>query len=1336
MFKKLILFLLLAFVLTVAGVTLYFNMLDWNEHKAVIAGQFAETTGKKIDFNGAVSFKLLPSPSLEASDVEIYDNDENDNKIVLAKIKKIVASLSLGSLLQKRFDIETMTMVNPEIFVDVFDDGRINWQMTDAAATQDFAVKNVDVSFGSVRVDGAKVSIVDKKHEVNLLFNDVNAEISGGSFFGPYRIEGSYIKNGDTRGFAFDLGKFSESFATSVNAVITHPQSESYVRFDGTLMIKNEAVNGNLVVESKNPINFLHSMFSDINISEKYEYPLAMSLAVKSDKDKITFSNVVIKYADSAGAGNVFIPRAKEKSLGDDTEDRKRIETAFNFTDLNMDLAVDAIGDFLQSYTEKDYAPDFDFDVIADFKALKANYKEQAVRDVDVSIDFIDNVLSLQNLSAKFPFEGTARVKGEMSSKEKVLNYTYDVELETLNFGQTAVWLGLDLQPISKNIYKRAAAKFTIEGTPQTVKFSPFVMNLDKTSFDAKLAVVRGDKTRYFAIVDADNISFDNYIAPMPEEVKSDTWKNRVDYYVKKLAFLNDLDLQLKADLRSGIWQRTPFEKAHLEATFKDGTAKISKFYVDELASSQIGLKGEVSGFGNSLSFKNLRYSLDVANTLSFVNKFAIAQPNVKWQNVPNFVSSGIVTGDFDRFAIKSESKLGGMSVDYEGEISKQEDNYLFDGKLGVQADDTVRMLHDFYVNYNPSYPLGIFKLLTNIKSNPKSFLMKDMNLNIGVNNFAGDVLFSKNDEGRKLIKANLSINKFEFERFLSGLEPKDENGVFRAKKDSVPFLAKPEFSRSKINYDFMKDYDVEAKLNVISLFYKNFQLKNASWVMSIKNQVLNVVQFVAERGGGTVNTDFELNVPEQNLLKGKMSLNNVRVKKDVWSGTLYGLSDGFVSLNMDFRTNASSFYDIYANISGIGNIAVENAEIKGWNFAAIYDDFETRKNADNLMTLVHDNLSKGTTVFESIKSDFVINNGAFSFENAVFGAQDYDVSAVLKGDLNGWNLDSGFDANIKNVNKVSQFSFEFDGDLSSPVLSVDVSKISGFYEDKLKKKADAIKAVEDARVNKYKKLTEVQYKRATEIANKVRNDILQRVNVCIERAENQKIKEYYDDVYKQALRQSSLINEVVSKSRKISFDDEEIAGFQKQSDAVEAELPKILENLNFVHDQDVRMRVNERFLEVIAKGANLKEYEALFIDVEGAAGEKLANINTKYSLKDDADAEEYRKKVNSLVAEITESVDYAKREMAKLKDETDLDIWEDVFDDFKFREENLTSQRKELEKVFDEYRAYVEKKVAEEEKKFLQSQGVDTSTPEEKASVGKISKAGGKTRVIKFSTD
>ena len=400
MFKKIFLSLLLLLILAVGGVTLYLNLMDWNEHKAVIAKQFSETTGKKVDFNGAVSFKLLPTPSLEASDVNIYDTDEKNQKILLAKIKKVVASLSFKSLLQRRFNIEHMSMVEPEIFVEVFDDGKVNWQVADNVTQQDFVVKNVDVSFGSVIVDKAKVSFTDKKHNINLLLDDVNAEVMAGSFSGPYRIEGSYIKNGDTMGFAFDLGKFSDSFATSINAVLTHPQSESYARFDGTVMIKNEAVNGDVVVESKNPINFVSSVFSKVDLSDAYENPLAMSLAVKTDKDKILLSNVVIKYADSAGAGNVFIPMPKDRALGEEAAERPQIEAAFNFTDLNMDLVVLAIKDFLKTYDKKDYSPDFDFDVITDIKSLKTNYKGQIIRDLDISADFVDNVFTLQNFAA------------------------------------------------------------------------------------------------------------------------------------------------------------------------------------------------------------------------------------------------------------------------------------------------------------------------------------------------------------------------------------------------------------------------------------------------------------------------------------------------------------------------------------------------------------------------------------------------------------------------------------------------------------------------------------------------------------------------------------------------------------------------------------------------------------------------------------------------------------------------------------------------------------------------------------------------------------------------
>ena len=1336
MFKKIFLSLLLLVILVVASVTIYFNMMDWNEHKAMIASQFSEATGKKIDFNGAVSFKLFPAPSLEASDVNIYDTDEKNQKIVLAKIQKLVASLSFKSLLQRRFNIEHMSMVQPEIFVEVFDDGKVNWQVAETIMQRDFEVKNVDVSFGSVIIDGAKVEFINKKHNIDLTFDNVNAEVMAGSFSGPYRIEGSYIKNGDSRGFAFDLGKFSDSFATSINAVLTHPQSESYVRFDGTVMLKNEAVNGNLLLESKNPINFVSSIFSKIDLSEVYENPLALSLVVKSDKDQISLSNIVLKYADSAGAGNVFIPLANESALGEDVVERPQIEATFNFTDLNMDIVVLGIKDFLKKYDGNEYAPDFDFDVIADIKSLKTTYKGQVIRDFDVSVDFVNNVFTLQNFAAGLPFDGNIKIKGEMTSKEKILNYYYNVEMETLNFAQTSEWLGIDLKPISKNIYKRAAVKFTLEGTPETIKLSPFIMNLDKTSFDAKLALVRGDKNKYFAVINADSISFDNYIELLPEDMQNLSLQDKVDYYVKKIDFLKDIDLQLKADLRAGIWQRTPFEKTHIEAVLNDGIMKISDFSINDILTSKVDLKGEVFGFGDSLQFKNVKYAFDVRENKAVIEKFGIDLPRINWKNLSSFVSEGVATGNFNRLAIKSFSKLAYIDADYEGEISKQDEKLFFDGKLSVRSNDILKTLHDFSVDYNPPYPLGLLKVSADIKNTADTVLLKDMNLNVGVNNFSGDVLFSKKEDDRMLVKSNLNVNKFEFERFFYNAGSKDNGAIFRGRKDSVPFLEKPLLSKVKINYDFMKDIDIEAKINVTNLSYDKYDFKNASWLMSLKNQILRVVQFVSESSGGIVSADFELNIPQQNSLKGKCNFKDVNLNKEDWSGLLYGIESGALSMDMTFETTALSEADMFNGLSAKGKAVVGNPKIRGWDIQAIVDDLHVRRSSDNLRSFVQGNLTGGNTKFDNLSFDFTLSSGSFDVSNAIFNADDYAVEAKVAGGFETWIMNADFIVEDK-VDKLPKFSFGMDGDISAPTLDIDVENLSKFYDRPREKKAVKVKTEKELRDEKYKSLMEEQQNRAKVIKKQLQTELLPKFNKYKSKAKNQKILTFYDEIEKQIIRQNVVINEVLS-SGIVNIDDFVIEKVSGQIDAVEAELVKIADNFDFVHSQDVRIRMNESFADVVAQTAGFQEYNGRLLDIDGKLEERLAAINTKYSLSKDEVAAQKKQELTDLINQIESISIKARSDMNASKDVKDIEELEAYVESFDGMGNEVKLLKHELEEKINEYKSYTELKGKEEEDKAKMKEAIKSNNVviDKESSFGTISTAGGKKKVINFSSE
>ena len=126
--KKAAIIILAVLVLAVGGVSAYVAMIDWNEHKDQIAAQFSEVSGKRVVFEGPVSFKIFPSPDLTASNIKIYSREGVNQDVPLATIDRLVAKLSLWPLLKGNFEVKMMSLIEPKILMDVDDNGRLNWQ--------------------------------------------------------------------------------------------------------------------------------------------------------------------------------------------------------------------------------------------------------------------------------------------------------------------------------------------------------------------------------------------------------------------------------------------------------------------------------------------------------------------------------------------------------------------------------------------------------------------------------------------------------------------------------------------------------------------------------------------------------------------------------------------------------------------------------------------------------------------------------------------------------------------------------------------------------------------------------------------------------------------------------------------------------------------------------------------------------------------------------------------------------------------------------------------------------------------------------------------------------
>ncbi len=1332
MWKKILLLVIVLALAAVGGVTVYLNNIDWNRHKDEISRQFSQATGKEVVFEGPVRFSLFPSPYLEAADISVYNQKEKGERVLLAKIPRLVSTLSIRSLISGHFNVERMNIMEPEIFVEAYPEGGLNWQSA-GGDQQDFQIDNVEISLNSVTIEKAKMHLVNRAYNINSLLDNMNAEVIAQSLFGPYRIEGSYVKNGNPGGFAISLGQFSGSFATSVNAVISHPQSESYVRFDGTVLLSNDAVNGNLIFESQNPVNFFNTNFKDVKISEDYEQPVALSMELKTDKSQISLGNIVVKYGGTAGAGNILIPRHEEK-IGDDGMERRRIDAVFNMTDFELEPALHLLRDFVAKYDRKEnYYPEYDFDVIADLKALKTTYNGQVVRDFSLSVDFMDNVLKIQNLSATMPGDASAKLTGEVFAVEKEMTYNFNLTSSMGDFAKFADWLKIDLRPAAQGVYKKASFSAVMEGNTKTIKIAPFDLIMDKSVINGKIGVVRGDKTRWFVIVDGDNINLDNYIPPLPPEVVGRDWREKLRYRFGRLSFLKDVDVQYRASLKTGIYEKVPFENFEMEADVRNSAMQIKEMAVDSVATGDFSFNGEIAGFGGEPQLKNMQYRAEVRNVASFLDKFGITVKDVNFNELSSFSGSGVVTGGLDRFATKSVLRLGNIDAAYHGEAAWNKNRYFLNGKTEIKTPDFVRMLNNFAVDYSPNYPLGLFRMSAGIRTNGNLVSLENLNANIGVNNFRGNLIYQLKN-GRRQVKSNLQVNRFELEKFFYNISGRDDKTNFRNSAETATFLVRPRLSQMLINYAWLNNWDANITFSVGTLMLNNMSLTNTAGRLLLNEGIMQLAGFSGVLKEGKLSGEATLNMTQGNRLGGKLSLDGMKISKDGWSGNVYGLTEGRFSVNATFETSAASVESLLNDFSGSMKFSVADAVVKGWNFERIIKDLQKRDTSDGFAVVARDALGQGETFFDSIAGEAFVNHGVYELSNVQIDNNALAIDMVADGSLKDWTNDASLKVAFYE-GRVPGFDFSYTGSLNTPVLNVDVSRVTGVYDAHWAKMEADAKAAEQARIDKYLGLMQQQQQAARATERQLEEEIVPDFDAFSKLAEDAGTRRQYQETGRNIEALRALLEEIFAKENMANVDDDVIARLEGQNKQAKKQAADIDAEVQRIHLKDVKLRVAASSKAVYDSYEEAKKIPLDYIDKLGGMEKRLASINTDFLPRMD-------KKVVGLQDDIEAglaALDTLNSEIAKdnvtlqnVKDTVRLEMFADRF--AKMEEEAMTTLSG-MKKATADMLAYVEGRVSAEEEAFNKLKREQEIRRKMKENTGQLT-AGGKTVTVGRNLD
>ena len=125
-----------AVLLVVAGLGVALATLDFGRFAGPVAAQVERVTGRALAFEGEVSLRLLPRPSLSLRDV-VLANAPGGSRPQMLRIGRLEAELELWPLVvQRRLHIVRLVARDADVLLERDAEGRGNWEMGGAAAAE------------------------------------------------------------------------------------------------------------------------------------------------------------------------------------------------------------------------------------------------------------------------------------------------------------------------------------------------------------------------------------------------------------------------------------------------------------------------------------------------------------------------------------------------------------------------------------------------------------------------------------------------------------------------------------------------------------------------------------------------------------------------------------------------------------------------------------------------------------------------------------------------------------------------------------------------------------------------------------------------------------------------------------------------------------------------------------------------------------------------------------------------------------------------------------------------------------------------------------------------
>ncbi len=912
--KKLALSVVAILILLIGGLLVLPSFWDWNSEKGRIAAEVRKRTGRELKIVGDVNLQLLPAPAFAASEVSLANIDGASDPEMI-QIEELRIEVALFPLLRQQVVVETVTLVKPQVVLEVLPDGRRNWVldsvMQEATGEADGQAPGGPAGSGgnsepdaeageAVRVDSFVIEdgtllYRDAVEGIEERLTDLNAELAAEGLLGPFVAAGSAAYEGIRGDFDFSLDRLRDSGATGFTLGLRLPDAAAEAQFSGALSrhADLQTLRGRLRIDGED-LGRLVALLTPDSGTVDAAGPLAQSFGFETE---VTAGPETAEAAaTSLRLGETNFEGEAQIEFGEVPEITARLAT----TRLDLDSllpAPDATrsganpGGRSGSSTTASGEPEaqqrsgqaggggsgmFAFELpegIAANVELSVDtlvYRGQFARDLRAKAQLRDAVVSIETLTAGLPGGSDIALNGDLRTLEQKPAFSGDLEATSDNLRALLTWLEVDIGAVPADRLRKMALKTAVDADPRQITLRNLDLRLDVSRMTGGVAVALRERPGLGIGLAVDRINLDAYLpagsqsaepAKSAGEAAAPTTSGAsggngqaaeaAATPLAELAFLGDFDANLDLKVGTLTYQGIPFNGLRLDATLQQGGLIVREASLTDLAGSGGRFAGSLANVARSPSFDG---SLDLSVTsLSRLIK-ALGLPSQGQLPLEAFTLTGAVNGTprLIRFD-QTISTLGGR-LKAAGKADLSQGLPALEAALALTHGDLTTLLRELLPGEEIPGGLAGVDLKGQLTANPASVQLTALEGNAAGVDLAGILGMTLSGE-RPMITADLQTGPLPLAALAAPGAAAGSGKKASAGSSGSRNTARREerWSSEPIDLAALRRFDAQVTLQSSAVLLEKARLEKVRVEAALQDGLLDLKRFTATAYGGAL---------------------------------------------------------------------------------------------------------------------------------------------------------------------------------------------------------------------------------------------------------------------------------------------------------------------------------------------------------------------------------------------------------------------------------------------------------------------------------------------------